>query len=245
MSLISSLPFCVEEFESMDEIYDTILTPYSNQVGGPNTTGFKGSLFPLALTKEQVHALYWRLKTIELDYEVGDTVTDTVGSPISLAEVPEAFLGNNTQTAIIKRVCAASLSLPYTVEYIDLINPTTYETRFLTLFDYRVFSIGSELEYVPRCVKVENTYYPFFIWDDAVYGLEATTFGIESTVIDVSVTNVFTYIAGPNVTLVFPDSSTSTFQMWLAQHVYTYPPDPPSSANATMTTSGNWTVSLW
>jgi hypothetical protein len=242
MSLISSLPFCVEEFESLDEVYDEILVPWFN-LSGPDRTGFKGTLFPLALTKEQVHALYWKVKSIELDYEVTDDVTTGgyTASPESAAEVPEEFLGSDIKTAILKRVCGGLEYLTYEVKYYTPppSDTTSYDTNFLGLFDY-----GGAFGW-PRCLKVENTYYPLFRWREVAYGGDVTTYGVESISYSGTATSVVTYLAGPTVTLNFPDSSTATFETWRSQRVNTSPSDPTTSATAIMTTSGNWAVSLW
>ena len=66
MSLISSLPFCVEEFAHMDFAYDKYMVPYYNGFSDADKTGFKGTFYPLALTKEQVHALYWKVVLLPL-----------------------------------------------------------------------------------------------------------------------------------------------------------------------------------
>jgi hypothetical protein len=246
MSLISSLPFCVEEFESLSEVYDTIITPYFNQVGGPHRTGFKGTLFPLALTRDQVHALYWRVVSIELDYEASD-VYNSRAFPVGAAEVPVPLLGSDTNTAIIKRVCGDLRYLTYTSAYsIEGIDPNDLSdhTQFLSLFDFR--SSGGVA--VPRCVKVENTYYPFFEWGDDAYIAEAPTFGIETfEVFDSGATTAVTFLNGPSVTLNFPDSSTASFQAFLKHMVQTQPPESesPPIVYSTALTVGPWNVNLW
>lgn len=241
MSLISSLPFCVEEFESMDEVYDEILLPYFN-LFGPDKTGFKGTLFPLALTREQVHALYWRVKSIEIDFEITDDVP-TGGYTVtaeSAAEVPEDLLGSDINTAILKRVCSNFQYLIYTAKFVNSLPPniTTYDINFLRLFDY-----GGDL--IPRCLKVGNTYYPHFSWTEFAYGGDVSTWGLESSSSSGTATSVNTYLSGPTVTLNFPDSSTASFETWRSRRVNTSPTDPTTSTTVTMTTSGNWAVSLW
>jgi len=252
MSLISSLPFCVEEFESMDEVNTKYMAPYYNATGGSDRTGFKGTLFPLALTKEQVHALYWKVVSIELDYEVNDTYgIDSSGKPFSEAEVPEALLGSDTNTAIIKRVCGGLEYLSYVSEYYlpPPADPsTTYQTQFLSLFDFRTFLSGGVFTKMPRCIKIENDYYPLFEWGDTAYEAEATTFGIETYSIETSgggetTTTVITYLNGPTVTLAFPDSSTASFQTLLrskeqANEIATI-------VFGTLFTAGTWNVNLW
>jgi len=246
VSHLGLLPFCAEEFESLSEVYDTIITPYFNQVGGPNRTGFKGTLFPLALTRDQVYALYWRVASIELDYEVGG-VDNSKGFPVGAAEVPEALLGSDTNTAIIKRVCGGLRYLTYTsASYLEgpVTNVTVYNTQFLSLFDFR--SSGGVA--VPRCVKVENTYYPFFEWGDDAYIAAATTFGIETfEVFDSGATTAVTFLNGPSVTLNFPDSSTASFQTFLQHRVQTQPPESesPPTVYSTALTVGPWNVNLW
>lgn len=241
MSLISSLPFCVEEFESMDEVYNEILLPWFN-LSGPYKTGFKGTLFPLALTREQVHALYWRVKSIEIDFEITDDASSG-GYRVtaeSAAEVPEDLLGSDINTAILKRVCSNFEYLIYTARFYNYLPPfiTTYDIRFLRLFDY-----GGD--FIPRCVKVGNTYYPYFSWSDSAYGGDVTTYGLESIYYSETATSVITYLSGPTVTLNFPDSSTASFETWRSHIVNTSPYDPTTSTTVTMGTSGNWAVSLW
>lgn len=244
MSLISSLPFCVEEFESMDEVNAKYIVPYFNHVGEPSRTGFKGTLFPLALTKEQVHALYWRLKTIELDYR--GTGSDMANEPVSEAQVSPSVLGNSVSTAIFNRVCGALFFINYTY-VIDLSPPNmdAYGTNILPLFDFINFSSGGVIIKIPRCIKIENIYYPYFSWNIGVYLAEATTFGIEEyEVYPEGNSRLTTFSNGPIVTLNFPDSSTASFQTFLGETVLTNPGSPPQVLNIGLTV-GPWNVNLW
>lgn len=257
MSLISSLPFCVEEFPHMDFVYDKYIIPYYNAYGGSDKTGFKGLLYPLALTKEQVHALYWKVVSIELNYEV--TGEDTTGRAVSEAEVPEDLLGTSVDTAIIKRVCGGLKYLPYTSEYESLDFLTnelqySYDIQNLSLFDARFItgSSGTTTLRIPRCIKIENAYYPLFEWGDNAYESYATTFGIERFESTTgSGGGVFTitteFLNGPMVTLSFPDSSAASFQIFLQRITKTQPPAsgiPPTIYN-TGFTSEPWNVNLW
>jgi hypothetical protein len=240
----------------MDEVNAKYMAPYFNATGGPNRTGFKGTLFPLALTRDQVYALYWKLVSVELSYEVNDT--DGIGSsgkPYTDAEVPEALLGSDTNTAIIKRVCGGLEYLSYVSEYYlpPPADPSTfYQTHFLSLFDFRTFWSGGATTKMPRCIKIENVYYPLFEWEDTAYEAEATTFGIETYATETTggggiTTIVITYSSGPTVTLAFPDSSTASFQTFLRRKVITQPPAsgvPPRDLG-TLFTAGTWNVNLW
>jgi hypothetical protein len=256
MSLISSLPFCVEEFESMDEVNTKYMAPYFNATGGSDRTGFKGTLFPLALTKEQVHALYWKIVSIELDYEVEDSVgSATIGRAVSDAEVPEDLLGTSVDTAIIKRVCGGLKYLPYTSEYESFNFITnelqyTYDIQNLSLFDFRTFTSGGVTIRIPRCIKIENAYYPFFEWGDNAYESEVTTFGIErfstSTSGGGGVTTITTvYLNGPTITLTFPDSSTASFQVFLRRKTQVPPSPSPTKVFSSLFSHGPWNVNLW
>jgi hypothetical protein len=257
MSLISSLPFCVEEFAHMDFAYDKYMVPYYNYYGGPDRTGFKGTLFPLALTKEQVHALYWKVVSIELDYQVEDSVGNaTIGKAVSDAEVPEDLLGASVDTAIIKRVCGGLKYLPYTSEY-ESFNFITnelqydYDIQYLSLFDDRFIFTGGVISLrIPRCLKIENNYYPFFEWGDNAYESEVTTFGVEkfstSTNSQGGVSTLTTvYLNGPTITLSFPDSSTASFQVFLRRQTSVPPPPSPSKVFNSLFTHGPWNVNLW
>lgn len=248
MSLISSLPFCVEEFESMDEVNTKYITPYFNHVGDSNKTGFKGTLFPLALTKEQVHALYWRLKSIEIDYTgTGGFPLET--RPVSEAQVAESVLGSNVSTAILRRVCGSFFFITYTyINDYDPPNQDVYATNIIPLFDFANFFSGGVMIKVPRCIKIENTYYPFFSWNIGVYEAQATTFGIEEYVSFLGGgSRLKTFSNGPAVTLNFPDSSTASFQTFIETTVIT-----PSSSSGLPPlvftiglTVGPWNVDLW
>jgi hypothetical protein len=253
MSVISSLPFCAEEFANMNLAYNKYMVPYYNAYGGPIKTGFKGTFYPLALTKEQVHALYWKVVSIELDYEVADgDGLGTAGRAISDAGVPAAFLGTSVDTAIIKRVCGGLKYLSYTSEY-DNPPPTssTYATQFLSLFDERFILTGGVISLrLPRCLKIENAYYPFFQWGDDAYESEVTTFGIETfeTFVNGSggVTTVtIVYLNGPMVTLTFPDSSTTSFQVFLRRKTQVPPSPNPTKVYNSLFTHGPWNVNLW
>jgi hypothetical protein len=249
MSLISSLPFCVKEFDNFSEVVAAYDTPYAEaQVLGSGTTynSFKGSLFPLALTKAQAHALYWKVKQIELAYEVSTAGTDAIGFPETFAEVPSDFLGSSVRTAIHKRVCGGLSNLPYTSGFYTPppADETTYDGTSISLFQARGY-YNSEPAWVdiPRCVKVGDAYYPMFAWgDDAYGGGQASTFGIESTRVDGANTFTSTWVTGPTVTLDFPDSSTATFATWLLEVVKTGPS--PGSTSSDLTVS-NWPVILW
>ena len=252
MSLISSLPFCVEEFESMDEVNTKYMAPYFNATGGPDRTGFKGTLFPLALTKEQVHALYWRLVSIELSYEVNDTYgINSSATPYTDAEVPAGLLGTSVSTAILKRVCGGLEYISYVSEYYlpPPADPSSvYDTQLVPLFDFRTFTSGGATTNLPRCIKIENAYYPLFEWEDSAYEAEATTFGIETYSIETSggggtTTTVITYLNGPAVTLAFPDSSTASFQTFLRSKVQTN--EITTTTFGTVFTTGTWNVNLW
>jgi hypothetical protein len=224
----------VKEFESLAAVNAEILVPWFN-LFGPRKTGFKGSLFPLALTKEQVHALYWRVKSIELDFVVtypysgGGVFTY---SAESLAEVGEGGLVNNIETVIRQRVCGGFNAVSY-LESMQRPNEAKgFYTNELYLFSGEYVSFG-----VPRCLKVGNTYYPYLAWRT---GGDVTTFGVEYGYPGLG-DSVETYLSGPTVTLNFPDSSTATFKTWRYQITTTFP----ATYTATMTTSGNWAVSLW
>ena len=258
MSVIASLPFCAEEFAHMDFAYDKYMVPYYNAYGGPDRTGFKGTLFPLALTKEQVHALYWKLVSIELDYEVEDSVGNaTVGRPASDAEVPAAFLGTSVDTAIRKRVCGGLKYLSWTSEYefLDATNTVQYlyDIQSLWLFDARFLTSGGVITLrIPRCLKIENAYYPLFQWGDNAYESEVTTFGIETFTTwtgsggGVS-TSTIIYLNGPMITLTFPDSSTASFQVFLRRKTLVPPPasGAPTKVFNSIFTAGPWSANLW
>jgi len=247
----------------MDFAYDKYMVPYYNAYGGPNRTGFKGTLFPLALTKEQVHALYWKVVSIELDYEVADSVgNSTIGRAVSDAEVPEDLLGTSVDTAIIKRVCGGLKYLPYTSEYESLFYISleevgglqySYDIQNLSLFDSRYLTSGGVISLrIPRCLKIENAYYPFFEWGDNAYESEVTTFGIETFSTSTSsggglTTTTTVYLNGPTITLTFPDSSTTSFQVFLRRRTQV---PPPASGNPTkvfnsLFSHGPWNVNLW
>jgi hypothetical protein len=255
MSLISSLPFCVEEFAHMDFAYDKYMVPYYNGFSDADKTGFKGTFYPLALTKEQVHALYWKVVSIELNYEVEDSAgAETLGRAASDAVVPAAFLGASVDTAIIKRVCGGLKYLSYLSEYQQQPPANTfYATQFLSLFDERfLFASGAISLRFPRCLKIENDYYPFFEWGDNAYESEVTTFGIETYATPVSsgggITTIITeYLNGPMITLTFPDSSTASFQVFLRRKTQIPPPasGSPTRVYDSLFTHGPWNVNLW
>lgn len=261
MSLISSLPFCVEEFPHMDFVYDKYTIPYFDNIGGLDKTGFKGNIYPLALTKEQVHALYWKVVSIELNYEVRDSEGgETAGRAVSEAEVPEDLLGTSVNTAIIKRVCGGLKHLSYTSEF-ESINFITnapqysYDIQNLSLFDERfITSGGTTTLRIPRCVQIEDDYYPFFEWGDDAYQSEVTTFGVEELITNISgqggvSTITIEYLNGPMVTLTFPDSSTASFQVFLRRSTGvpsgTVGENNPIRVYDSLFTHEPWNVNLW